>query len=57
MKNQLITIFKDAEGKRFTYLYLDTPLGFSMQPVIENLKIEDMTDSVIYLKGAKGDYS
>jgi hypothetical protein len=55
MKNQLVDIFKEAEGKRFTYLYLDTPLGLSMQPVIENLEIEEISDEIIFLKGATGD--
>jgi len=51
MKNQVIDIFKEAEGKRFTYLVLNLSNRMSIQTCIERLVINETTDKVIFIEG------
>lgn len=56
MKQKLIDIFKQAEGKKFTYLVLETSSELSIQTCIENLEIDSIGERSIYLKGKKGEW-
>jgi hypothetical protein len=49
LKDQVIEIFKQAEGKRFTYFQITSSLGVHSQPVIEKLFIHNVLDTSIHL--------
>lgn len=49
MKNQIMSIFKQAEGKEFTYFQITTALGLHSQPVIENLHIHSDSGDFLQL--------
>jgi len=50
MKQELVNIFKQAEGKKFTFISLISSNGFEMHSCIENLKIDGVTERVIFLR-------
>jgi len=53
MTNQLIDIFKKAEGKLFTYLVLELSSGITIQTCIERLRVNEISERYIFIEGKK----
>jgi len=53
MKNQLIDIFKKAEGKLFTYLVLELSNGTTIQTCIERLRVNEISEKYIFIESKK----
>lgn len=53
MRQQLIEIIKQAKGKLFTYLNLETANNLSIQTCINELRIDSIGEDAIYIDGGK----